>query len=312
MSKIVIHAVGGAGQNIATKVSAAYQASTEVKVLRIDSSKANYDGDDLFLLTHRDESKIIDGGGGVIGTHLDEGQAFLSKYIAVNKLLTEDSDVHVIIHSSSGGTGSTLGSSLAEYLRKLNKAVLVCMITDDFDTIRIENTLKVFKRYRGISIKHPMSILFAENKGKHEDERRNDADALIVDTVNLLGVLLEKETLELDSRDVINTFKPEVFFGGNTEGLGVIEITTSNSVVFKEEKGQPLIVRGASETSGSYIGPAPRALRIGITDKYKKPMFMIAFQGGGEAIDKYWGNKYKKHAIVADSFSYDENDPFAL
>jgi len=312
MSKIVIHAVGGAGQNIANKVLSGYQASTEMKVLRIDSSRANYDGDDLFLLTHRDEAKNIDGGGGVVGTHLDEGQAFLSKYIAVNKLLTEDADIHVIIHSSSGGTGSTLGSSLAEYLRKLNKAVLVCMITDDFDTIRVENTLKVFRRYRGVSIKNPMSILFAENIGKCEDSRRENADALIVDTVNLLGVFLEKETLELDSRDVINTFKPEVFFGGMTEGLGVIEIIVSNSVVFKDEKGQPLIVRGASETSGSYTGPTPRALRVGITPKYKKPMFMVAFQGGGETIDKYWGNKYKKHTIVADVYSYDEDDPFAL
>lgn len=224
-NKIIVHACGGCGVNIAdkvlTKVSGLGSGFSELEFNYIDSSEADFEHiehklGDFFAISN--DSYIqdkINGAGGDRRLVKDAVESSLPRYLEINKFKKQTNVFHMIVHSCSGGTGSTFGPMLADRLMKLNIPVILFLVGDSSDGLKADNTLKVLKTYDNIASRNKQCLLsyYVDNNNIKDEsgnvirdvlKREKAANEKILHSVGILSCFLSGENKTIDSTDMSN------------------------------------------------------------------------------------------------------------
>lgn len=201
MSQISIFACGGCGINLGKQLlkfqNTEEEGYSDLKVFFIDTSKSNFGKVEI----PEDQVYLLDGLDGS-GKKRDSNYAIISEKTKeiVNKF--KHSDLNIVIHSASGGSGSTSGPVLVgELVKKAPTVVIIVGSTDS--RIETDNTIKTLKSYEVISkrLDLPIPALYYENS---KTTPRAQIDNEIKLDIVLLSILFSGDNEELDSADLNN------------------------------------------------------------------------------------------------------------
>lgn len=117
-------------------------------------------------------------------------------------------DVNIIIHSTTGGSGSVMGPSIASEALAQGKTALVFAIGGDDTKNYILNTIGTMESYEGIVETREKSIV-VQYLQNGIDGTIEEVDAKVHLAVSCLTVLFSGQNKNLDARDLINVFHPE-------------------------------------------------------------------------------------------------------
>ena len=215
MATLSIYGAGGAGINLAKKylpfVDKEDNGFSTIKTYFIDTSKSNLNDpainpETVYLMDGLDGSgKKRDSNYGAIR---ERSKEIVQKF--------KPSDINVVIHSASGGSGSVIGPILAGEIS--DKCLTVIILIGSTDSrIETDNTIKTIMGYEVIAQKreHPIAVMYYENgSGKS----RGGVDNEIAIDISLLSILFSGHNSELDSADLKNflnyqnvtTYKPSL------------------------------------------------------------------------------------------------------
>lgn len=112
-------------------------------------------------------------------------------------------DLNVIIHSTSGGTGSVCGCVIAAELLSRDIPVVVLTVGSTNSQIEATNTINTLKSYEVISQKHgvPVVMMYHENS---QQTPRPVVDNLVMNKIVKLAALFSGQNKELDREDLRN------------------------------------------------------------------------------------------------------------
>ena len=201
MAKMVLYAAGGAASNIAKHfvkfIDRRDPGFAEIVPYFLDASKSN-----LSKEIPDEHVYIVDGLDG-------SGKLRASNYEALTACTEEilyqfkPGDINVVLHSSGGGTGSTLGPILSSELLNRNIPTIVINIGSTASRIEIENTIKTLKSYEVISKKRekPVNMYYRENG---DSSTRGTIDFDIQTAVVILAAIFSGSNSELDGADLKN------------------------------------------------------------------------------------------------------------
>lgn len=126
-------------------------------------------------------------------------------------------DYNIVIHATTGGSGSTLGPSIVSELLARGKSVIVFCIGDDSTLQFLTNSRGTINSYKGIVqvTGQPVAMQYLQNG---LDGTIEAVDAKIQLAISCLSVMLGGTNKNLDPRDVYNwshfqnvtTFQPQV------------------------------------------------------------------------------------------------------
>ena len=239
MSTMTLFALGGTGINIA---KALYQPDVSkepgfahFKTVFIDTSRSNLpEGVDNFIHIKDPTGALTKGSGKVRATNYEAANVHLQEVIKEAK----PTDINIILHSASGGTGGTLGNMLASSFLAQGKDVIVLMVGSTTCRQEIINTINTIKSYQSVSLtrKKPIVCHYLEN-GKTKMQE-NDASIRVVSL--LLSAIWSDENHGLDEQDLhnflnyhrVSNYKP---------GLTALDIYTAHE--------QPNLGRGQAVSS---------------------------------------------------------------
>lgn len=225
MNKIVVHGCGGAGINISDKVlyevSKLGEGFSEFDFHFLDSSNVDYDNmknhmGDLFLIRSSKLSQAqINGAGGDRNIVRDAVIESVPQYIDKYGFKKETNVYHLVIHSSSGGSGSAIGPLLTAELIKRNIPTIVFMISDCCDSLKASNSLKTLLGYDGIARKRSQCLLsFHIDNSTVRDEndkivndflgREREVNKKIKNIISILSCFLSGQNSTVDSTDMTN------------------------------------------------------------------------------------------------------------
>lgn len=201
MSSISIYAAGGAGINVVSGIGRFHNKEEEgfAKLLTyyIDTSRSNLnkqaDSSNVFLLEGLDGSgKHRAGNYDVIA---ESAKSILHRH--------KTSDLNIVVHSGSGGSGSVIGPVLVSELLSRDEMVIVLFIGSTNSRIETENTLKTLKSYEAISKKYgkPIACCYRENSSTSPQAQVNgELHSMIL----LLAAMFSGNNSRLDSADLYN------------------------------------------------------------------------------------------------------------
>lgn len=126
-------------------------------------------------------------------------------------------DFNIIVHSSSGGSGSAIGPALVNHLLKAGKRVIVVQVGSVGSRKEVENTMGVIRTYANFAktMNRPVLSYYRENNSK---TTRTKVDAEVHSALLLLSMLFSSENKGLDTADLSNlidynkvtSFEPEL------------------------------------------------------------------------------------------------------
>lgn len=204
---IRLYCAGGAAINIMKSLHRADDGSedgfADLKLTFIDTSRSNLDRKNFSAALEKDFYHVqglgdikVDGSGKVRDTN------YKAMQLAVPDILHQfpPGDLNILVHSASGGSGSTQGPVLANELIGRGKAVIVLMVGSTTCAQEIKNTINTILSYQGISDKRqqPVIVHYLEN-GKCS-MAENDASLRM--TVLLLAAVWSGQNQGLDSKDL--------------------------------------------------------------------------------------------------------------
>lgn len=231
--KVIVHGCGGAGVNITAQVVERLKEVVEVfgvvETRYIDTATADvgeYDfipESDVFIISSNKLNKVIDGAGGV--------RESLDKFIVediknyVDKLDKAIDDIHIIISSASGGSGSLIAPRLIHNLKMLKLPVIYIMVTDTSSVMYCDNSLKTAKHIELAGNKYGYSIptIMIDNK-----EALDVVNARVGIQVEQLAILCNGNHKSLDTTDMI-MFASNAY-DKDTTGLVTIGIHTNDTI----------------------------------------------------------------------------------
>jgi len=225
-ANIILHGVGGAGINIANTIVEEYDfgllANLEVYVL--DSTdktvQAYEDLEETFYLikSERRSNKGLDGSGGERKNPalVKEYAANVKKYLDEFDLVTPKVDnFHIVIHSGSGGTGSTAGALLIQELIQAGNVVLPIVIGDTSSLLFTNNTIKTVESLENIANKNKISmpIVYYTNTLNSVTNRTTEREInkKVVTLMFLIGSLLSGKIRNIDNEDIRKFLQPSLF-----------------------------------------------------------------------------------------------------
>jgi len=233
MSVMNVYACGGAGINVASqfaKKSKPDNGFADIKVFFIDTSRSNIGpnipSDAIYITDGLDGSgKKRDSN---YNTLLGDSKDILHQY--------RPSDINIVIHSGSGGTGSVIGPILVSELLNRGELVIPIIIGSTSSKIETSNTLKTLQSYEVISRNSDMPIV-AAYKENSVTTPRGHIDAEIQTTIALLSVMFSGTNRELDTADLKNFihYNKLTSYGA---GLSLLDFYSGDVVL---NKGQTLI-----------------------------------------------------------------------
>lgn len=164
-ASVAIYGCGGAGINIARKISQDLKEQTvpELTVYFCDTSVSNLVASDKdtpkFIFSQIDET--IDGSGGLRA----ENDAVISRYIPQILAELPTKQLNIVIHSASGGSGSNIGPRIVSELLQQDKHVVCFVVGSAESTTRVNNTIRTLKSYDGICRvrSKPVVMLYLQN-----------------------------------------------------------------------------------------------------------------------------------------------------
>ncbi len=195
---------GGAGINSLNRIVDQFQHES-LDVLTIDTSESNHVAETIT------EKYTV---GNKLGSGKDRSKNSEALIACIPKLATIDSDVTIIISSSSGGSGNVIANLVLSTLLRANKRVVFVMICHTNTLTNAENTRKAFKSLQSIcGTKYQVPCFIFDNKAG-----RAKVDECLVSDMVLLLKLLSHDYAELDDADKLRFLTPNVI-GPNSMGI---------------------------------------------------------------------------------------------
>lgn len=192
-----IYACGGAGINIANSLSGISSPAlfAPFNICYIDSSRSNIanrkiEEDSLFLFDGLDGS----------GKKRSENAKAIAAATPAILQQFQAADLNIVIHSTSGGTGSVAGPCIVGELKANGKDVIVLMVGDDASTIEASNSFKTFETYDAIAKLHKSSVVLDYYPNNVGGRHKSDKD--VIYTACALLALYGGHHAELDSKDL--------------------------------------------------------------------------------------------------------------
>lgn len=114
------------------------------------------------------------------------------------------SDMNILVHSASGGTGSIFGNLMVkEILANPSKDVIVVLVGSRGSEIEVKNTISTIKTYAAISkeLNRTIPVLFFENT---PEVPRGMVDNNVRGAIAILTALFSGDNQELDKKDLSN------------------------------------------------------------------------------------------------------------
>lgn len=198
MKTINVYAASGAGLDICKDMLEAQAQinSTDfanLNITLVDTSTSNYNRNAEAFKKHNVPLVTIPNVDGFGQVRSSDNVSKILPYIG--KILNEngdsEADLNIIIHSASGGSGSTLGPLMVSHLLKEDKNVLVFMVGDATTRRFAFNSRDTIKSYESISrsTNKPVNAHYFENDGTRETlvDINKDISSLIMDYRMLFG-----------------------------------------------------------------------------------------------------------------------------
>ena len=221
---INIYACGGGGINIVNK-SGLVSKITEltgdayplVKCHYFDTSMANYSefmGKDFTLVTEQTLTNV----NVAAGTNGDRSysaamaDAAIREYIDKNKIGSGPNEIHIVIGSGAGGSGSTIAPTLVAYLGKKDLPVLPIMAGDSKDLESVKSTRRTLLTYRRIAtdiLDKPIGLIYCDNNQYSDDYIKaiNQANETIKNMVMFI-IMLCGDNQNIDYADIKGWINP--------------------------------------------------------------------------------------------------------
>lgn len=202
MAKLSLYGLGGAGSNLVShfvkyksKESAGF---AEIVPYFVDTSKSNK----LNPSIPEECIYYVDGLDGS-GKKRDSNYEILAEKSKEILHHFKPSDINVLVHSASGGSGSVLGPILASELLHRGEMTIVVIVGSTGSKIETENTVKTLKSYEVISHKRqtPVIAFYRENS---VDKPRGHVDSELQTAIVLLASIFSGANRELDMSDLRN------------------------------------------------------------------------------------------------------------
>jgi len=203
--------VGGAGKKAAIRFSENHNIDIPITTIDTSGSEAAPKGVNVIRMEN------LNGSGKYRKENSKEITNAISKYVGENPF----TDVTVIVHSLSGGSGSVIGPLLVGEILRANKVVIVIGIVDtdsDIDTVNAFNTLESFKNFAENRKSYLPIMMFDNDHGRRTVD--NGIDRVLSHLVRLLNIPYDG----LDMQDRIKFLKPNTF-DGVTGGVKLINLS---------------------------------------------------------------------------------------
>lgn len=203
MTVMRVFACGGFGVNVASalakfegKKNAGY---ADLSICYVDTSRSNLIGKDnikeenVYILDNVDGS----------GKKRSQNYEVLSESAKDILHQYKPTDVNIVLHSASGGSGSVIGPILVSELLRRKDLVIPVIVGSNASRIEVENTIKTLKSYEIIAKKAgaPVVSMYRENS---KETPRGTVDDDISTLIVLLAVLFSGQNHELDKADLNN------------------------------------------------------------------------------------------------------------
>lgn len=216
MNKIVVHACGGCGIKVADKVIYAVSnlgsGFAEFEFNLLDSSRVDYDNTvnplgELFLVKSSKYTEAqLNGAGGDRRLVAEAVMESMPQYFDKHRFKKETNVYHLVVHSCSGGSGSTIGPMLADELLKKGIPTILFLVGDSSDDLKANNTYKVIKTYENLAEKHNTCLLnfYIDNATQADDilQREKTANYKMQQFLGRLSCFLSGENESVDSTDM--------------------------------------------------------------------------------------------------------------
>lgn len=198
---ISIFGCGGAGINLITPFLKHHGKKepgfAEMKPIFLDTSDSN-----MRKGVPEEQVYLIDGLDG-------SGKKRDSNYQAISEKAKDilhrfkPTDINVVVHSASGGSGSVIGPVLVSELLARGESVVVLMVGSTDSRIEAKNTANTLKSYEVIAEKRQMPVVavYYENT---KAEPRGKIDVKVHTSLVMLTAIFSGENRELDSADLKN------------------------------------------------------------------------------------------------------------
>lgn len=250
LGKLKIYACGGAGIGIGKyfelergKLNAGY---AELDPVYMDTSKASTFG---VPSEHFYQLPEANGSGGKRSFNGAE----IVKYTGEMLQRFPLAEHNIVIHSTTGGSGSVMGPSIASEALAQGKSVIVFCIGGDDTKQFIQNTIGTLESYEGIveTREKPIVLQFLQND---VDGTIEEVDAKVHLAISCLTALYSGQNKNLDHQDLYNflhfdevtTYQPQVgVLSIHQEKLvigdvNLISVATLNSDLNNTKVGQPV------------------------------------------------------------------------
>ena len=222
---INLYGCGGCGVNLVSGFNNIKNKNedgfADINPIFIDTSLSN-------ILDYKRDNKSyyifegLDGAGKKRNEHYDTIKERSLELI--NKF--KPSDLNIIIHSASGGSGSVIGPVLINELINKNATTIGILVGSSDSKIETHNSINTLKSYESISrrLNHPIICSYQENT---KDNQRIKVDIRVKTIISLLCLFFSGENKELDTSDLRNflnyskvtDYEPRLclldFFNGN-------------------------------------------------------------------------------------------------
>jgi hypothetical protein len=203
--EIAIYGTGGAGIGI-TKYFEADRAKripgyASLHPVYLDTSKASTFGvpEQHFYHLEKEPGETADGSGGVRSEHgstiIEYTREILQRF--------KPKKWNIVVHSTTGGSGSVMGPSIVSELLAMGQNVIVFTVGGDDTLNYIKNTISVLSGYGSMAElrERPVVLRYLQNG---LDGTIEDVDRKIQLDISCLAVLLSGQNKNLDSRDIAN------------------------------------------------------------------------------------------------------------
>ena len=208
---------GGAGINLASEILVAQESIPTPEVLApleailIDTSESNFGRHKNVFNKHSTPLITIpnvDGSGQKRDLNVDKVKPHIANI--VNKNAPSKTDLNVIIHSCSGGSGSLIGPMICRELLKEDHNVLVVMVGDNSTRQFAYNTQATIRSYEAISkqTNKPVIAHYFQNNDIATNTPKNIND-VIKSIITDYRVLFSGNIHGVDTADLKNFFHYE-------------------------------------------------------------------------------------------------------
>lgn len=205
---------GGCGTNVIKLLNI-----PNVNIGIIDTSKSN--------LLNLPDNCVID----IIETDIDQAKGsgkirgsnsdIIQQNVTGIKQLHPISDITIIIHSFSGGSGSVIGPLLASYLVGNNNPVIIVGVLDTVSGQDVLNTTNTIRTYQHLADEN--DLYFPAQLFDNKLGRRN-VDQFMVDYIkNIVRLFTSRNIHELDVSDKKNYLRPKMT-GEYDPGIYMLDI----------------------------------------------------------------------------------------